>query len=122
MVWLLARIRLSSRGRVTNARAPDKRAHAARQWILPFARSSSAPTYFLLGVFQHGNNGPGPYSPGPYSPLPYFCSAVQTFSAVYGLCSMRTPAASKMALEMAGSGPLMQISLTLLAPYGPEGS
>jgi hypothetical protein len=56
----------------------------------------------------------GDVDPDPHPP--FFFSSAHTASGVKGLLSMRTPTASKMALPMAGRGPLMPISLTDFAP------
>ena len=45
--------------------------------------------------------------------------ALSTRSGVMGISIMRTPTASKSALEIAGETPNMPVSPTPLAPYGP---
>ncbi len=84
------------------------------------------------GVFRPLN--PKPYNPKPYFPgtlhrpgstesgsfvIPSICSA--SFSAVTGIDFIRTPTASKTALDTIGAAGIIVCSPTPRAPNGPSG-
>lgn len=74
------------------------------------ARLSPTPTLRRVGARGLGRVRKPPRQP------PFCFSPAHTASGVKGLLNRRTPTALKMAFPMAGSGPLMPISLTDLAP------